>query len=62
MTNQILVALSGTWSMLRAASEDVEDDQKPIKDEGFNIAAILHGIDEFSDDLKKRVKENEAVT
>ena len=26
---------------------------------GDEIAAILRGIDEFSDDLKKRVKENE---
>ena len=28
---------------------------------GSEIAAILRGIDEFSDDLKKRVKENEVV-
>lgn len=50
---------SGTqWDLIRAqaASEDVEDDQKLVKDEGFNtgeIAAILRGIDKFSDNLKK---------
>ena len=51
---------SGTqWDLIRAqAASDVEDDQKLVKDEGFNageIAAILLGIDEFSDDLKKRL-------
>ena len=55
---------SGTqWDLIRAqgASED-GDDQKSVKGEmlsGGEIAAIL--IDEFSDDLKKRVKKNEVV-
>ena len=55
---------SGTqWDLIHAqgASED-GDDQKSVKGEmlsGGEIAAIL--IDEFSNDLKKRVKKNEVV-
>ena len=57
---------SGTqWDLICAqgASED-GDDQKSVKGEmlsGGEIAAIFHGINEFSDDLKKQVKENEVV-
>jgi len=57
---------SGThWDLIRAqgASED-EDDTKSAKDKSVSegeIGAILHDINEFADDLKKQVKENEAV-
>jgi len=47
----------------QGASED-EDDTKSVKDKSVSegeIGAILHDINEFADDLKKRVKENEAV-
>lgn len=57
---------SGThWDLIRAQGTSVnEDDTKSVKDKSVSegeIGAILHDINEFADDLKKRIKENETV-
>ena len=56
------------WDVIRAqGASDDEDGSKSVKEEtcgtvsGCEMAAILHDINQFADDLKKRVNENEAV-